>query len=176
MSDMPQQDPQQTSSDATSDAPAQVDFDTWLTTQDAGTKSLISERFTNLENALDAERQRNKALGKDLARLAKTAEAGSSLQVELDKMQSAIAKRDAELDFYKSAPEDCANLRLAWLAAQDLELVDSKDGSVDWKTLRVAQPLLFRKPAAAHAGAGAQQNGQGTLDMNSLIRASAGRR
>jgi hypothetical protein len=123
-----------------------------------------------------SERQRNKTLGKELGALAKTAEAGSTLKTELDKMQAAIAKRDAELDFYKSAPDDVVNLRLAWLAATDLQLIDEKDNSVDWKALRTAQPLLFRKTASTNAGAGATQNGQGSVDMNALIRGSAGRR
>jgi hypothetical protein len=175
-----QQQTQNASTDEQQDAgatpPVTVDFDAWLNTQDEGTKKVIGERFTNLQSALESERQRNKTLGKELGALAKTAEAGSTLKTELDKMQAAIAKRDAELDFYKSAPDDVVNLRLAWLAATDLQLIDEKDNSVDWKALRTAQPLLFRKTASTNAGAGATQNGQGSVDMNALIRGSAGRR
>lgn len=151
-------------------------FETWIQTQDETTKALLDKHTAGLKGALDDEKSNRKALAKQIVELSKQAEAGSALKGELDKLTATFEKTSRKATFYETAPADVANLRLAWLAAEDAELVD-KDGTANWDALRKQLPELFRKAIvpAGNGGNGAGQTGQGTQSMNDFIRRSAGR-
>lgn len=151
-------------------------FDSWIQAQDDATKAMLEGHTSGLKSSLEDERRERKALAKQIVELSKQAETGSTLKAELDKLAANNEKTSRKANFYESAPADVGNLKLAWLAAEDAGLID-KEGSADWKALREQAPELFRKSIAppAHAGNGAGQNGQGSTDMNSFIRRSAGR-
>lgn len=149
-------------------------FDTWLAAQDEGTRTLLEKHTAGLKSALGDEKDNRKVLAKQIVELSKQAEAGSALKTNLDALTSNFEKTSRKATFYESAPGDVRNLKLAWLAAEDAELVD-KDGAADWKALRTQAPELFGKVTPGNAGNGAGQTGQGSDTMNSFIRRSAGR-
>ena len=149
-------------------------FDGWLATQDEATKALLTKHTSGLKSALDDEKSTRKQLAKQIAELSKQAEEGSALKAALEKTSSEYAQTSRKATFYEGAPSDLRNLKLAWLAAQDADLID-KDGTADWKALRTQAPELFGKVTPGNAGNGAGQTGQGTQDMNTFIRRSAGR-
>jgi hypothetical protein len=151
------------------------DFEAWLAEQDEGIRTAYAAHTGKLKGALQEERETRKQLAKQLADVSKKAEAGSATQEELARLSGQFETVNRKATFYESAPGDVRNLRLAWLAATDANLVD-KDGDVDWAKLRANAPELFGKaPPPPHAGNGAGQTGQGAQDMNLIIRRSAGR-
>ncbi len=149
-------------------------FDGWLASQDEATKALLTKHTSGLKSALDDEKSTRKQLAKQIAELSKQAEEGSALKAALEKTSQDYAQTSRKATFYEGAPSDLRNLKLAWLAAQDADLID-KEGTADWKALRAQAPELFGKVTPGNAGNGAGQTGQGVQDMNTFIRRSAGR-
>lgn len=149
-------------------------FDGWLAKQDEGTRALLDKHTAGLKSALDDEKSTRKQLAKQIAELSKQADEGSALKAALEKTSNEYALTSRKATFYEGAPSDLRNLKLAWLAAQDADLID-KEGNADWKALRTQAPELFGKVTPGNAGNGAGQTGQGTRDMNSYIRRAAGR-
>ena len=100
------------------------------------------------------------------------------MATQLEKLTGDMGKLDQKAQFYEDAHgADVANLKLAWIAAQEYGLI-GKDGKVDFDQLREQAPELFKKKAPAppgNAGAGAHQSGATQPTMNSFIRRAAGR-
>ena len=171
--------PEPPSQSAAQQAPqptAAQSFDAWLSAQDDAARRLVESHITGLKGALDSERTERKSLAKQIRELSARADEGSDLRKRLDALTGDLESASRKAAFYESAPADAANLRLAWLAAQDGGLVAS-DGKVDWNRLRTHHPELFRRAVpTGNAGSGAQQEGQGGGSMNAFIRAAAGKR
>lgn len=152
-------------------------FDKWYGGLDDATKDLFDDHVDGLKSALTSERNERKKLAAQIKELSGKADKGSELATQLEKLTGDMGKLDQKAQFYEDAHNaDVANLRLAWLAAQDLDLI-GKDGKVDFNKLREAAPELFRKKVTppANAAQGATQAGAAQPTMNSFIRKAAGR-
>lgn len=154
-----------------------LNFDKWYGSLDDATRDLFNDRVDGLRSALTSERNERKKLAAQIKELSGKADKGSELAQQLEQLTGNMGKLDQKAQFYEDAHNaDVANLRLAWLAAQDLDLI-GKDGKVDFNKLREAAPELFRKKVTppANAGQGAGQAGTTQPTMNSFIRKAAGR-
>lgn len=142
-------------------------------------RGAIDGHIGGLKSALLDERNGRKELEKQLRALSKTAEEGSVLRGQLDKLAEEQAATGAKAAFFEAAHEaQVKNLRLAWLAAQDYGLVDAKSGEADFAKLRQMAPELFvtKVTPTANAGNGAKQTGVADgRNMNDWIRAASGR-
>ena len=142
-------------------------------------RGALDSHIAGLKSALADERNGRKALEKQLRDLSKTAEEGSVIKAQLDKLAEEQATTTARATFFEQAHEaQVKNLRLAWLAAQDYGLIDAKTGEANFAKLRQMAPELFVvKPLpTANAGNGARQPGASDGgSMNAFIRAAAGR-
>lgn len=152
-----------------------INFDSWLGSQDEKIKGLIDGHVTGLKSALENERNERKTLTKQIAELRGKAEKGSELEQQLNALTAQLDAQATKANFYESAPADVANMRLAWMAAQD-GYINAK-GQVDWSGLKTAFPELFRKIATppANAGNGRGQQGNSQANMNDFIRRASGR-
>jgi hypothetical protein len=143
-------------------------------------RGAIDGHITGLKSALADERNGRKALEKQLRDLSRQAEDGSALKAQLDKLAEEQASTTAKATFFEAAHEaQVKNLRLAWLAATDYGLVDTKTGAADFAKLKAMAPELFtQKPQPqGNAGNGAKQTGVADgKSMNDFIRAASGRR
>lgn len=150
-------------------------FDSWFESQSEEIKGLIDSNVSGLKSALDSERNERKLLAKQIADLKGKAEKGSDLEKQLETLNAQLEAQSTKAAFYESAPADVANMKLAWMAAQDGHT--DKKGNVDWNSLRSAYPELFRKTVTppANAGNGRGQEGGNQQSMNSFIRKAAGR-
>jgi hypothetical protein len=159
---------------ASNGAPAS--FDEWLNGQADEVKSLVTGSIGKLQNALNDERTQRRSLAKQIDDLSKQAEQGSQLRAQLEKLSGDFESASRKATFYESAPAEVTNLRLAWLVANDADLID-KDGKTNWAALRTAAPELFKRVTPpANAGAGAKQTGvDDGRSMNAFIRAASGR-
>ena len=140
-------------------------------------QEVLDGHIDGLKSALKGERDGRKDLERQLRTLSKSAEEGSELRVQLDKLVSEQAAAAAQATFYEAAhAANVRNLRLAWLAANDAGLVD-KSGDVDFEKLKQVAPELFvtKLLPQANAGSGAGQTGAREPNMNDFLRAAAGR-
>lgn len=153
-----------------------VTFDSWIGGQDDTIKGLIDSHVSGLKSALDSERNERKSLTKQIAELKGKAEKGSELEQQLNSLTAQLDASNAKQTFYESAPADVANMRLAWMAAQEGGYI-GKGGAVDWNGMKTAYPELFRKQITppANAGNGRGQDGNNQPNMNAFIRRAAGR-
>jgi hypothetical protein len=153
-----------------------VTFETWLEKQDATVKGLLDGHTKGLKSALESERESRKTLEKDLREMAKKADAGSDSQTKLTGMADQLAESDRKADFYDAAhTAGVSNLALAYLAAKEKGLIDSKN-RVNFDEMKKIFPELFGgKPVAAgNAGNGTEGTPKGANDMNAYIRKAAG--
>lgn len=160
--------------EGTSETPAT--FDEWIQAQPEDVQHLVTGHTAGLRSALDSERSERKALARQLRELTAKAEEGSELRGQLEKLNADYEITARKAAFYEGAPGNVTNVRLAYLAAQDLGILE-KDGSVDWSELQSAAPELFRRQQTppAHAGNGTGQPPATRATMNDFIRAAAGR-
>lgn len=151
-------------------------FDDWLKGQGEDVKGLVASHTGKLQNALQDERLQRKAMAKQVEELSKAAESGSQLKAQLDKISADMTQVSQKAAFYESAPADCTNVRLAFLAASDAGLLGS-DGKVDWGKLKAGAPELFRKVVpAGNPGSGASTAAPGEgKSMNTFLRTASGR-
>lgn len=177
-----EQQPEQQEQDSQGETPrgdTPVTFDTVYKALPEQQRGVVDSHISGLKSALSDERNGRKQLEKQLRELSKQADEGSAIRAQLDKLAEEQAGTTAKAMFFEQAHEaQVKNLRLAWLAAQDYGLVDAKTGEADFAKLRQMAPELFvtKQTPTAHAGNGAKQ--QGATDgrnMNSFIRAAAGR-
>jgi len=156
---------------------APVTFETVYGALTPEQQEALDGHIDGLKNALKGERDGRKALERQLRDLAKTAEQGSELRQQLDKLAADQAAATAQATFYEAAhAANVKNLRLAWLAANDAGLVD-KAGDVDFDRLKQVAPELFAAKTlpTANAGNGAGQTGARQPSMNDFLRAASGR-
>lgn len=155
----------------------ELTFDKWYAALPSDTKDLLDDHTTGLKSALDDERRQRKSLAATVKELSKTAEAGSELQKKLETLTGQMSEADTKATFYEGAHEaGVKNLRLAWIAAKEFDLIN-RQGQVDFVQLKTVAPELFasKLPPPANAGSGAGQNGTQVIDMNRALRTMAGR-
>lgn len=159
---------------ATSSPPAT--FDEWLSSQADDARSLVTGHIGKLQNALNDERTQRRTLAKQIDDLSKQAEQGSQLRGQLEKLSGDFEGASRKAAFYEAAPAEVTNLRLAWLVANDADLIE-KDGRTNWAKLKEAAPELFKRVTPpGNAGAGAKQTGvDDGRSMNAYLRAASGR-
>lgn len=153
-------------------------FDGWYKTLAADVQGLVDDHVDGLRSALNTERGERKTLEKRLKEIQKQADEGGDVKAQLQQLNDEMSAATARASFFEAAhAADVKNLRLAWLAANDAELVDKKTGAVDFGELRKAAPELFvtKVPPPANAGTGAQQSGVTKSGMNDFLRAATGR-
>ena len=170
----PNQQQNQNQQDAQSNQP--ITFDSWFGSQDETVKGLIDAHVTGLKGALEGERNERKTLAKQIAELKGKAEKGSELEQQLTNLNAQLESQSTKAAFYESAPADVANMKLAWMAAQQDGYI-GKGGNVDWNGIKSAYPELFRKQITppANAGNGRNQEGGNQQNMNAFIRKASGR-
>lgn len=153
-------------------------FEGWYQKQDESMRGMIDGHVRGLKTSLDSERGARKDLEKQLRDLAGKAEKGSEAEKKLTEMADNMSASERRSDFYEQAHnEGVTNLKLAFLVAQDEELIDSK-GRVNFVEMRKKFPELFgggKKSAPANAGAGTG-GAMPNKSMNDFIRAAAGRK
>ncbi len=154
-------------------------YEEWIKGQDETIKGLITQRFQALETTVKATRSERDDLAKQVKEIAKKAEEGSELRKTLDSLSKQLDVAELRASFFEDAvkPEiGCANPRLAFIAAQQDQLIDGR-GKVHWDELKQAYPELFKRPTppVTNAGAGTSAPPSPAKTMNDLIRQAAGR-
>lgn len=153
-------------------------FDGWYKTLAADVQGMVDDHVDGLRSALNTERNERKGLEKRLKEIQKQADEGGDVKAQLQQLNDEMSVTAAKAAFFEAAhAADVKNLRLAWLAANDADLVDKKTGAVDFAELRKVAPELFvtKVPPPANAGNGAQQSGVTKPGMNDFLRAATGR-
>jgi len=140
-------------------------------------QAVYNQHTQGLKNALDAERQQRKDLAGQLRDASSQLEAGSKARVDLEALQVQLEDAQRRADFATEAGgHGVANVKLAYLAAQEFDLFDRR-GNVQWDQLKEQAPELFAQPAPArgNAGSGTSAPPSQAQDMNTYIRRMAGR-
>jgi len=173
---MPDEQTQETTQSTEQAPPAS--FDEWVKTQPPEVVALLDNHVTGLRNTVQATRRERDDLAKQLREAAKNLEQGSEARKALEAMTAQVEAAEVRAAFYEDAakPEiGCTNARLAYIAAQQDALIDSR-GRTNWETLRQTYPELFRRAApTTNAGAGTANAQPATGGMNAFIRRAAGR-
>ena len=154
-------------------------WETFLQQQSDEVRGLFDGHVTGLKSALASERDQHKDLAKQLREATEKLDKDSDARKELEALSGRLEVAEQRAAFYQDAakPEiGCANAKLAWLAAQEIEAFDRR-GNVNWDALKKAFPELFRTGGSGNAGSGTGGGGNppGGVDMNSMIRRAAGK-
>jgi len=139
-------------------------------------QALYEGHTQGLRSALESERRAHKDLAGQLREATQQAEEGSELRTQLEQLEAQLEEQTRRADFATEAhSQGVANVRLAWLAAQEFDAINRR-GQINWQALREGAPELFAQQPAARGNAG---NGTkappATTGMNAFIRRSAGR-
>jgi hypothetical protein len=140
-------------------------------------RALYEQHTQGLQSALKDERRQRQELAKQLRDATGQLEAGSKARQDLEALQVQLEDAQRRADFATEAGgHGVANVRLAYLAAQEFDLFDRR-GNVQWDELKRAAPELFQQPqpARGNAGSGTQAPPTPAGDMNAYIRRMAGR-
>ena len=151
-------------------------FDGWIDEQPEDVQMLVEQHTSGLKSALSDERSERKKLQTQLKQLSAQAEEGSELRTQLDELNATLEAQTVKANFYESAPADVDDMRLAYLAAKEGGHI-SKNGSVDWDSIRSDHPGLFKRAVTpvSNAGSGTQQRtNHQPPTMNDFLRVSAG--
>lgn len=156
-------------------------FEDWVKTLPEEHQTRFNTRIQSLDRALKSERESVKTLKENLKAASRAAKDDPALKAQIDEMRNNLEVEGYRNSFYESAHrEGVADLKLAWLAALDAELVDEK-GAVDFAGLKKAHPGLFASTTAkvppVNGGANGAATGgiSGNAQMNMLIRRASGR-
>ncbi len=150
-------------------------YEAWLEAQPDDVKKLVEDNIKTLRSALQGERQQRRDLAKQLRDATTKLEEGSEVRKELERLGGQYEAAEARAAFYEDAikPEiGCSNPRLAYVVAQQDELIDRR-GRVNWDALKTTYPELFKTKQAAspgHAGSGTGNPPPAKVDMDTLIR------
>lgn len=154
-------------------------WDAFLQQQSDEVRGLFDGHVSGLKSALASERDQHKNLAKELREATEKLDKDSDARKELEGLSGRLETAERRAAFYEDAakPEiGCANAKLAWLAAQEIEAFDRR-GNVNWDALKQEFPSLFQKGGSGNAGSGTGGGGNppGGVDMNSMIRRAAGK-
>ena len=154
-------------------------WETWLESQSEEVRALYEEHTSGLRSALQGERQQRSDLARQLREATAALEEGSEARTTLEQVTAELEVTERRAEFYEQAtrPEiGCANVRLAYLAAQEIDAFDRR-GNVNWERLKEQFPELFKqtRAPAGNAGTGTQASPGGDGGMNAIIRRATGR-
>lgn len=140
-------------------------------------RALYNTHTQGLRSALQSERDQRSDLARQLREATQQLEQGSAARTQLEQMTAQLDQANRRAEFAEAAvrPEiGCTNVRLAWLAATEIDAFD-RGGSVNWAKLKEQFPELFAKqgPPPGNAGAGNNTPPQ-TTGMTQIIRRAAG--
>lgn len=154
----------------------ELTFDSWFSTQNETIQGLITGNVNGLKSALDTERTQRKDLAKALKDATKELESGTDARKALENISSQLEATEQRLAFVESMAGQVSNVKLAWLAAQEIGAID-RTGAVNVETLKAMYPELFVKKIlpAGNAGNGAGGQAPSGQGMNAFIRKAAGR-
>jgi len=133
-------------------------WDAWLEAQPQEVRALYETHTSGLRSALQSEREQRDDLARQLREATGALEEGSAAREALEQVNVQLEAAQRQADFYAEAarPETgCTNPRLAYLAAQEIDVFDRR-GNVNWERLKEQFPELFKKqgPAPTHGGEG----------------------
>ena len=155
-----------------------LQWDTWHGALPEAAQNLIAEHEGSLKSALKTERDARSDAEKNLREVAAELEAGSDAQKKVLELADAEAAASQKAEFYEEAHNaSVSNLKLAYHVATTEGFID-KRGKVDFAGMKEQYPELFVKKFIPDGGAGEGTGGKlpgRKVDMNSLIRAKAGR-
>lgn len=152
-------------------------FDNWYKAQDEKVRQMLDGHVSGLKTTLETERNGRKSFEKQLRELAGKAEKGSEAEKRLTEMADQMTASERRSDFYEQAhSEGVTNLKLAFVVAEQEELIDAK-GRVNFVEMKKRYPELFgagkpKPPGGQGAGTGGQTPGR---NVNDFIRAASGR-
>ena len=155
-----------------------ADFTAWLAGQPEDVQSLYEQHTAGLKSALKSERQRNADLAAELRDAA--GKATGEAKAELDALATRAEEESRRGDFYEAAHSaGCTNLRLAYLAAREIDAFD-KRGKPDIEAVKSKFPELFARPhvvdvRATQGSAGGGPAASASDAINRHIREAAGR-
>lgn len=144
-------------------------FEGWLGKQDEATRALLEKHTGGLKSSLESERTDRREIQRQLTAL-KAEGDPVALKTQLATLQATLAEQEARNGFAEEAhAQGVTNIRLAYLAARDADLLGKKSM---WDELKKSSPELFAKKVASPAGAG---NGSGATPsvaptMNDFLR------
>lgn len=154
------------------------DFDTWLGEQPEHVKKGYEGHTAGLKTALQTEREQRKEFAKQLSELSKVAEKGSELERALGETSTRLEESERRAAFFEGAGKSeigCTNAKAAYLVANAGGLF-KRSGEPDWDAIKKEAPELFaRKVPPGNAGSGNGSPPAQKADMNTYIRAQAGR-
>jgi hypothetical protein len=142
-------------------------------------QELYANHIKGLKSALQSERQGRQDMARQLREATQQLEAGSEIRAQFEQLTVQAEAAEKRATFYEEAQgQGVANLRLAWLAAQEMDVFDRR-GNVDWEGLREQFPELFRQTQVSstsrgNAGAGTAGTTPSSKDMTAMIRRAAG--
>lgn len=156
-------------------------WDAFLAAQPETIRGLYEQHTTGLTSALKSERQQRQQFEKELRDAAAKLQEGSEARTRLEKMSADLEGANRRAEFYEEAvrPEiGCSNPKLAFLAASDAGLFDSR-GNPNWEQVKKQFPELFKgtggtPPGGAGSGAGGGTPPGGKSNMDDFIRREAG--
>lgn len=144
-------------------------FEGWLGKQNEATKALLETHTGGLKSSLESERNDRKEVQRQLNAL-KAEGDPAALKTQLATLQATLDEQTARNEFAEEAhTQGVTNIRLAYLAAKDAELLGKRNL---WDELKRQSPELFAKKVAppAAAGTGSGTSPSGALTMNDLLR------
>jgi len=141
-------------------------------------RTLYDAHEQGLRSAIQSERDQRDSLSKQLRKATETLKEGTPERQEFDKLAVQLEAAQRRADFAEEAvkPEiGCTNVRLAFLAAQEFDLIDRR-GRINWEQLKKDVPELFRDTKAPPPGNGGRgsNNPPTTMGMTQIIRRGAG--
>ena len=155
-------------------------FDEWYKGLPQGAKTLLDNHVAGLKNALQSQKDDNKAL-RDKLQTAVT-EGKADAETRLAAVQTELNETKQRNTFLEGAGKlGLKNPKLAYIAAKDSGLLH-EDGSIKEDKFREQFPELIgdsggaggnKKPATG-AGAGTGGKPVGEMNWNDAVRASAG--
>lgn len=144
-----------------------ADFDSWLDRQGEDVKSLISTRMATLTTTLESERNDRKSVVAQLKAIQAEGDP-KELKTKVATLEATLAEQATRNEFAEGAvSQGVTNIRLAYLAAKDADLLGKKDL---WEQLKAKSPELFRKAVPGNAGAGSGAAPAAGVSMNQLLR------
>jgi hypothetical protein len=163
--------------------PTFENLEAFLDAQPDEVKAMIDGHTKGLKSALETERTARKGFEKELRDAAKKLEKGSDERQNLEGLADRLNTEQRRADFFDLAHNaGVTNLRLAWIAANEAELIPASVSGTDFDKIKAKFPELFAKVAQekpktpkGNAGDGTQTEQRPAGGMNAFIRTAAGR-